>query len=178
MHKEAREGSSLPRNDLPDVSPPLDQSSQVASITTADKAKAEAYCTSKGQAPASETAVRQSRHKTRPSSPPNGRPISFATEEPTSFDTKTHLLVDPQAVAASGPEADDSPITTPAAGVDTDDAKWDKYPLGQLPDENDPDVPLGNMIGLRSMGGILADRFDVGVVGKVAPMTCIGAFVE
>jgi hypothetical protein len=82
MHKEAREGSSLPRNDLPDVSPPLDQSSQVASITTADKAKAEAYCMSKGKAPASETAVRQSRHKTRPSSPPNGRPISFATENP------------------------------------------------------------------------------------------------
>jgi hypothetical protein len=34
------------------------------------------------------------------------------------------------------------------------------------------------MTGLRSMGGILADRFDVGVVGKVAPMTSIGAFVE
>jgi hypothetical protein len=32
--------------------------------------------------------------------------------------------------------------------------------------------------GLRSMGGTLDDLFDVGVVGKLVPMTSIGAIVE
>jgi hypothetical protein len=58
-----------------------------------------------------------------------------------------------RSVAASGLDADDLPITILAAGVDTDDAKWDKYPLGQQPDENDPDVPLDTMAGFRSMAG-------------------------
>jgi hypothetical protein len=83
-----------------------------------------------------------------------------------------------EAVAVYGLDADDSPTTTPTAGLN-DDAKWDKYPLGQLPGENDPDAPLDTMVGgLRSVGGTLASLFDVGVVGKLAPMTCIGAIVE
>jgi hypothetical protein len=98
---------------------------------------------------------------------------ALAIEEPTSFATAFS-----EAVAASGLDADDLPITIPAADVDIDDAKWDKYPLGQLPDENDPDVPLDTMAGFRSMGGTLADLFDVDVVGKLALMTSIGAIVE
>jgi hypothetical protein len=98
---------------------------------------------------------------------------SLAMEEPTSFATAFS-----EAVAASGLDADDLPMTIPAAGVDTDDAKWEKYPLGQLPDGNDPDVPLDTMAGFRSMGGTLADLFDVGVGGKLAPMTSIGAILE
>jgi hypothetical protein len=40
-----------------------------------------------------------------------------------------------EAVAASGLDADDSPIAAPTAGLN-DDAKWDKYPLVQQPGEN------------------------------------------
>jgi hypothetical protein len=98
---------------------------------------------------------------------------ALAMENPTSFATAFA-----EAIAASGLKADDSPITTPAAGVDAEDTKWDKYPLGQLPDENDADVPLDPMAGLRSLGGTLADLFDVGVVWKLAFMTSIGAIVE
>jgi hypothetical protein len=79
---------------------------------------------------------------------------ALAMEDPTSFATAFA-----EAIAASGLEADDSPITTPDAGFDAEDAKWEKYPLGQLPDENDPDVPLDTMAGLRSLGGTLADLF-------------------
>jgi hypothetical protein len=78
----------------------------------------------------------------------------------------------------SGLDADDSPITTPTAGLN-DDAKQDRCPLGQLPGENDPDVPLDTKTsGLRSMGRTLASLLDVDVVGKIAPTTCIGAVVE
>jgi hypothetical protein len=98
---------------------------------------------------------------------------ALAMEDPTSFATAFA-----EAVAACGLETDDSKITTPAAGVDTDDTKWDKYPLGQLPDENDPDFSSDTMASLRSMGGTLADLFDVGVVGELASMTSIGAIVK
>jgi hypothetical protein len=30
----------------------------------------------------------------------------------------------------------------------------------------------------RSMGGSLAELFDVSVIGKLSPMTCIGAIIE
>jgi hypothetical protein len=73
-----------------------------------------------------------------------------------------------EAVAASGLDADDSPVAAPTAGLN-DDAKWDQYPLGQLPDENGPDVPPDTMAGgLRSIGGTLASLFEIGVVGKHA----------
>jgi hypothetical protein len=50
--------------------------------------------------------------------------------------------------------------------------------MGELPEDNEHDVPLDNMIGFRSMGGILAALFDVDIVGRLAPMTSIGAIVE
>jgi hypothetical protein len=47
--------------------------------------------------------------------------FALAMQDPTSFGA-----VFAEAVSASDLEANDSPITWPAAGVDTDDAKWDK----------------------------------------------------
>jgi hypothetical protein len=52
------------------------------------------------------------------------------------------------------------------------------YTMGKMPDENDQDIPQDTMSGFRSMGGSLSELFDVSLVGKLAPMTCIGAIVE
>jgi hypothetical protein len=62
---------------------------------------------------------------------------ALVMEDPTSSATAFA-----EAIAASGLEVDNSPITTPAAGFNAEDSKW-----------------------------TLADLFDVGVVGKLAPMT-------
>jgi hypothetical protein len=98
---------------------------------------------------------------------------ALAMDDPSLFSTAFA-----EAVAASGPDPDDSPMAAPTAGLN-DDAKWDKYPLGLLPDEKDPDVPLDIMAGgLRYKGGTLASLFEVGVVGTIAPLTCVGAMVE
>jgi hypothetical protein len=55
---------------------------------------------------------------------------------------------------------------------------WRKWLMGELPEDNEHDVPQDTMIGFRSMGGTLAELFDVDAVGILAPLTSIGAFVE
>jgi hypothetical protein len=57
------------------------------------------------------------------------------------------------------------------------DTGLEKWPMGELPEDNDQDVPQDTMIGFRAMGGTLAELF-VDVVGMLAPMTSIGAIVE
>jgi hypothetical protein len=46
------------------------------------------------------------------------------------------------------------------------DAGLEKWRMGELPEDNEHDVPLDTMIGFRSMGGTLAALFDVDVVGR------------
>jgi hypothetical protein len=58
------------------------------------------------------------------------------------------------------------------------DAGLEKWPMGELPEDDEHDVPQDTMIGFRSMGGTLAELFDVDVVGRLAPRTSIGASVE
>jgi hypothetical protein len=50
--------------------------------------------------------------------------------------------------------------------------------MGELPEDNEHDVPHDTMIGFRSMGGTLAALFHVDVVARLAPQTSIGAIVE
>jgi hypothetical protein len=47
-----------------------------------------------------------------------------------------------------------------------------------MPEDDEHVVPQDTKIGFRSMGGTLAELFDVDFVGRLAPMTSIGAFVE
>jgi hypothetical protein len=56
--------------------------------------------------------------------------------------------------------------------------RLEKWPMGELPEDDEHDVPQEIMIGFRSMGGTLAELFDVDVVRSLAPMTSIGAIVE
>jgi hypothetical protein len=58
------------------------------------------------------------------------------------------------------------------------DAGLEKWPMGELPEDNEHGVPQDTMIGFRSTGGTLAELFDVDVVGKLAPLTSIRAIVE
>jgi hypothetical protein len=91
-----------------------------------------------------------------------GDPLAFATKfagalVASGFDTES---------AASGP------------GNARLDAGLEKWPMGELPEDDEHDVPHDTMIGFRSIGGTLAELFDVDVVGRFAPMTSIGAIVE
>jgi hypothetical protein len=54
----------------------------------------------------------------------------------------------------------------------------EKWPMGKLPVDNDHDVPQDAKVGFRSMGGTLTELVDVDVVGRLAPLTPIGAIVE
>jgi hypothetical protein len=76
----------------------------------------------------------------------------------------------------SGLDPDD--LDAPGLEADTVHADFETYAMGKMPDENDQDIPQDTMSGFRSMGGSLSELFDVSVVGKLAPMTCIGAIVE
>jgi hypothetical protein len=50
--------------------------------------------------------------------------------------------------------------------------------MEELPEDNEHDFPQNTMVGFRSMGGTLAELFDFAVVGRLAPLTSIGAIVE
>jgi hypothetical protein len=81
-----------------------------------------------------------------------------------------------EAVSESGLDPVD--LAAPGLEVDAVEADFEMYAMGKLPDENEKDSPQGTMSGLRSMGGSLAELFNVSVVGKLAPTTCIGAIIE
>jgi hypothetical protein len=66
----------------------------------------------------------------------------------------------------------------PVLGTATIVTGLQKYQMGELPSDSNEDVPLATMIGFLSMGRTLAEHFDVDVVGRLAPMTSIGAIVE
>jgi hypothetical protein len=44
------------------------------------------------------------------------------------------------------------------------DAGLEKWPMGELPEDDDHDAPQDTMIGFRPMGRTLAELFDVDVV--------------
>jgi hypothetical protein len=81
-----------------------------------------------------------------------------------------------EAVVASGLDTDESAASGP--GNATLDAGLERWPMEELPEDDEHEVPQDTMIGFRSMGGTLAELFDVDVVGRLAPMTSIGAIVE
>jgi hypothetical protein len=81
-----------------------------------------------------------------------------------------------EVVGATGLDTDESAATRPGNAML--DAGLEKWPMGELPEDDEHDVPQHTMIGFRSMGGTLAELFDVNVVGRLTPMTSIGAIVE
>jgi fructose-specific phosphotransferase system component IIB len=76
---------------------------------------------------------------------------ALAMGDPLEFATKFA-----EAVAASGLDTDESTAPGPGDAMDTGLEKW---PMGELPEDNDQDVPQDTMIGFRSMGGTLAELF-------------------
>jgi hypothetical protein len=91
--------------------------------------------------------------------------------DPLAFATKFA-----EAVVASGLDTDESAASGPGNAML--DAGLEKRPMGELPEDDEHDVPQDTMIGFRSMGGSLAELFDVDVVGRLAPATSIGAIIE
>jgi hypothetical protein len=79
-------------------------------------------------------------------------------------------------VVASGLDIDESAASGPGKAKLREGLE--KWPMGELPEDNKHDVPQDTMIGFRSMGGTLAEFFDVNVVGRLAPLTFIGAILE
>jgi hypothetical protein len=71
-------------------------------------------------------------------------------------------------------DTDESAASSPGNAM----LRLEKWPMGELPEDDEHDVPQEIMIGFRSMGGTLAELFDVDVVRRLAPMTSIGAIVE
>jgi hypothetical protein len=91
--------------------------------------------------------------------------------DPLAFATKFA-----EAVVASGLDTNESAAS--GAGNAMLDAQLEKWPMGELPEDDEHDIPQDTMIGFLSMGGTLAALFDVDVVGRLAPMTSIGAIVN
>jgi hypothetical protein len=81
-----------------------------------------------------------------------------------------------EAVVESGLDTDESAASGPRNAML--DAGLEKWPMGELPEDDEHDVPQDTIIGFRSMGGTLAKHFDVDVVGRLAPMTSIADIVE
>jgi hypothetical protein len=81
-----------------------------------------------------------------------------------------------KAVSESGRDPVD--LAAPRLEVGAVEADFETYAMGKLPDENDKDIPQDTMSGFRSMSGSLAELFDVSVVGKLAPLTCLGVILE
>jgi hypothetical protein len=79
-------------------------------------------------------------------------------------------------VVASGLDTDESAASGP--GNTMLDAGPQTWPMGELSEDDEHEVPQEAMIGFRSMGGTLAKLFDVDVVGRLTPMTSVGAIVE
>jgi hypothetical protein len=92
-----------------------------------------------------------------------GYPLAFATKFA-------------EAVVVSGLDTGESAASGPGNAML--DAGLEKWPMGELPEEEERDVPQDTVIGFRSMGGTLAELFYVGVIGRLAPVTCVGAIVE
>jgi hypothetical protein len=92
-------------------------------------------------------------------------------DDPLEFATKYA-----EAVVASGLDTDESAASGPGNAML--DAGLETRPKGELPEDYEHDVPQDTMIGFRSIGGTLAELFDVDVVGRLAPVTSIGAIVE
>jgi hypothetical protein len=68
--------------------------------------------------------------------------------DPLAFATKLAEAV------ASGSETDESAASGPGNAML--DAGLEKWPRGELPEDDEHDVPQDTMIGFRSMGGTLA----------------------
>jgi hypothetical protein len=92
-----------------------------------------------------------------------GDPLAFATKFAN-------------AVVASGLDTDESAVSGPGNAMLG--AGLEKWPMGELPEDDEHDAPQDTMIGFRSMGGTLVELFDVDVVRRLAPMTSFGAIVE
>jgi hypothetical protein len=92
-----------------------------------------------------------------------GDPLAFAT---TFAEAVVACGFDTYESAASGP------------GNAMLDAGLEKWPMGELREDDEHDVPQDTMIAFRSMAGTLAELFDVDVVRRLAPMTSIGAIVD
>jgi hypothetical protein len=89
--------------------------------------------------------------------------------DPLAFATKFA-----KAVVASGVDTDESAASGPGNAML--DAGLEKWPMGEMSEDDEHDVPQDTMIGFRSMGGTLAELFDA--VGRLAPMTTsIGAIL-
>jgi hypothetical protein len=86
---------------------------------------------------------------------------TLAMGDPLVFATKFV-----EAVAASGLDTDESAASGPGNAML--DAWLEKWPMGVLPEDDEHDVPQDTMIGFRSMGGTLAELFDVDVVRRLA----------
>jgi hypothetical protein len=86
---------------------------------------------------------------------------AVAMSDPLTFAAKFT-----EAVIASGLDTDES--EAPGPGTDAIETGLEKYQMGELPSDSNEDVPLDTMIGFRSMGGTLAELFDVDVVGRFA----------
>jgi hypothetical protein len=71
----------------------------------------------------------------------------------------------------SGLDTDESAATGPGNAML--DAGLEKWPMGELPEDDEHDVPQDTLIGFPSMGGTLDELFDVDVVGRLAPRTSI-----
>jgi hypothetical protein len=91
--------------------------------------------------------------------------------DPLAFATKFA-----EAVVASGLDTDESAASGPGNAVL--DAALEMRAMGGLPEDDEHGVPQDTMIGFRSMGGTLAELFDVDFVGRLAPLTSIGAIAE
>jgi hypothetical protein len=91
--------------------------------------------------------------------------------DPLAFATKFA-----EAAVASGLDTAESAASGPDNAML--DVGLEKCPMGELPEDDEHDVPQDTTIVFRSMGGTLAELFDVDVVGRLAPMTSIGAIVE
>jgi hypothetical protein len=86
---------------------------------------------------------------------------TLAMSDPLAFATK--IL---EAVVGSGLDIDESAASGPGNAML--DAGLEKWSMGELPGDNEKDVPQDTMIGFRSIGGTLAEFFDDDVFGRLA----------
>jgi hypothetical protein len=77
--------------------------------------------------------------------------VTLAMGDPLAFATKFA-----EAVVASGLDTDELAASGPGNAVL--DAGLEKRPMGELPEDDEHDVPQDTMIGFRSMGGTLRRR--------------------
>jgi hypothetical protein len=115
------------------------------------------------------------RKKKKKAGTPNMRQSSYKTKLFLSFlrpNRSPFVARFAKAVSDSGLDPVD--LAAPRLEADAVEADFD---MGELPDENDKDIPQDTMSRFRLMGGSLTELFDACVVGKLAPTTCIGVIV-